>query len=101
MASGSTITQAEFLQPGRLAKVGVDAGAPILEQISDMAGFPEVYVNVTPIAVMFLAWLVVLVTFFVLAIQLFITLIEYKLRTLAGFVRSGEQKCEIQSLMGN
>jgi len=40
MASGSTITQAEFLQPGRLAKVGVDAGAPILEQISDMAGFP-------------------------------------------------------------
>src|SRR3546814_5484279 len=57
MASGSTITQAEFLQPGRLTKVGVDAGAPILEQISDMAGFPEVFVNVTPIAVMFLAWL--------------------------------------------
>ncbi|MCI2810453.1 P-type conjugative transfer protein TrbL [Eoetvoesiella caeni] len=86
MASGSTITQAEFLQPGRLAKVGVDAGAPILEQISDMAGFPEVFVNVTPIAVMFLAWLVVIVTFFVLAIQLFITLIEFKLTTLAGFV---------------
>ena len=86
MASGSTISQAEFLQPGRLAKVGVDAASPILEQISDMAGFPEVFVNVTPIAVMFLAWLVVIVTFFVLAIQLFITLIEFKLTTLAGFV---------------
>ena len=86
MASGSTISQAEFLQPGRLAKVGVDAAAPILEQISDMAGFPEVFVNMTPIVVMFLAWLVVIVTFFVLAIQLCITLIEFKLTTLAGFV---------------
>jgi len=86
MASGSTITQAEFLQPGRLAKVGVDAAAPILEQISDMAGFPDVFVNVTPVVVMFLAWLVVIVSFFVLAIQLFITLIEFKLTTLAGFV---------------
>ena len=86
MASGSTISQAEFLQPGRLAKVGVDAASPILEQISDMAGFPEVFVNMTPIVVMFLAWLVVIVTFFVLAIQLFITLIEFKLTTLAGFV---------------
>ena len=86
MESGSTISQAEFLQPGRLAKVGVDAAAPILEQISDMAGFPEVFVNMTPIVVLFLAWLVVIVTFFVLAIQLFITLIEFKLTTLAGFV---------------
>ena len=86
VASGSTITQAEFLQPGRLAKVGIDAGAPILEQIGDMAGFPEVFVNIDPIVVMFLAWLVVILCFFVLAVQLFITLIEFKLTTLAGFV---------------
>ena len=86
MASGSGMTAAEFLQPGRLAKVGVDAGAPILEQISEMSGFPEVFVNITPIVVLFLAWLVVILTFFVLAIQLFITLIEFKLTTLAGFV---------------
>jgi type IV secretion system protein TrbL len=86
VASGSTITQAEFLQPGRLAKVGIDAGAPILEQIGEMAGFPEVFVNLDPIVVLFLAWLVVVVSFFVLAIQLFITLIEFKLTTLAGFV---------------
>ena len=86
LASGSAITQAEFLQPGRLAKVGIDAGAPILEQIGDMAGFPEVFVNLDPIVVLFLAWLVVVMSFFVLAIQLFITLIEFKLTTLAGFV---------------
>ena len=82
----STLSMENFLQPGRLAKVGIDAGAPILKQIGDMAGFPEVFVNITPIVVMFLAWLIVLLCFFVLAIQLFITLIEFKLTTLAGFV---------------
>lgn len=51
-----------------------------------MAGFPEVFINITPIVVMFLAWFTVIVCFFVLAVQLFITLIEFKLTTLAGFV---------------
>lgn len=85
-ATGSAITMENFLQPGRLAKTGIDAGAPILEQIGDMAGFPEVFVNIDPIVVMFLAWLVVILCFFVLAVQLFITLIEFKMTTLAGFV---------------
>ena len=85
-ATGSAITMENFLQPGRLAKTGIDAGAPILEQIGDMAGFPEVFVNLDPIVVLFIAWLVVILCFFVLAVQLFITLIEFKLTTLAGFV---------------
>ncbi|WP_193075180.1 P-type conjugative transfer protein TrbL [Pseudomonas sp. FME51] len=86
VATGSTLSMENFLQPGRLAKVGIDAGAPILEQIGDLAGFPEVFVNLDPIVVLFLAWLVVILCFFVLAVQLFITLIEFKLTTLAGFV---------------
>ncbi|CAM3958883.1 TrbL/VirB6 plasmid conjugal transfer protein [Bordetella tumbae] len=85
-ATGSTLTMDNFLKPGRLAKTGIDAAAPILEQIGDMAGFPEVFVNLDPIVVMFLAWLVVILCFFILAVQLFITLIEFKLTTLAGFV---------------
>ena len=85
-ASGSTMTMATFLQPGRLAKTGIDAAAPILQQISEMAGFPEVFINIAPIVVMFLAWLIVIISFFVLAVQLFVTLIEFKLTTLAGFV---------------
>ena len=51
-----------------------------------MAGFPEVFTNLDPIVVLFLAWLMVILCFFVLAVQLFITLIEFKLTTLAGFV---------------
>ncbi|HCP6223724.1 P-type conjugative transfer protein TrbL [Pseudomonas aeruginosa] len=85
-ATGSAIKMENFLQPGRLAKTGIDAGAPILDQIGDMAGFPEVFVNLDPIVVLFIAWLVVVLCFFVLAVQLFITLIEFKLTTLAGFV---------------
>ena len=85
-ATGSTLSMENFLQPGRLAKVGIDAGKPILEQIGDLAGFPEVFTNLDPIVVLFLAWLVVILCFFVLAVQLFITLIEFKLTTLAGFV---------------
>ncbi|MGU1966840.1 P-type conjugative transfer protein TrbL [Pseudomonas aeruginosa] len=85
-ATGSAITMENFLKPGQLAKTGIDAGAPILEQIGDLAGFPEVFVNLDPIMVLFLAWLVVILCFFVLAVQLFITLIEFKLTTLAGFV---------------
>jgi type IV secretion system protein TrbL len=86
VASGSGLTQAQLLQPGQLAKVGVDAARPIMAQISDLTGFPEVFVNLDVIAVLFLAWLVVIVSFFVLAVQLFVTLIEFKLTTLAGFV---------------
>jgi type IV secretion system protein TrbL len=86
VASGSAMTQAQLLQPGRLAQAGVDAGRPIMVQISDLTGFPEVFANLDVITVLFLAWLVVIVSFFVLAVQLFVTLIEFKLTTLAGFV---------------
>jgi type IV secretion system protein TrbL len=85
-ASGSSMSQAQLLQPGQLAKVGIDAGRPIMEQIGTMTGFPEVFANLDTIAVLFLAWLVLIVAFFVLAVQLFVTLIEFKLTTLAGFV---------------
>ncbi len=85
-ASGSGMTQAQFLRPGQMAKVGIDAGRPIMAQISELTGFPEVFANLDVITVLFLAWLVLIVSFFVLAVQLFVTLIELKLTTLAGFV---------------
>lgn len=86
LTATGALSMETFLQPGRLAKTGIDAGAPILEQIGELTGFPEVFVNLDPIVILFLAWLVVIVCFFVLAVQLFITLIEFKLTTLAGFV---------------
>lgn len=86
VASGSALTEAQFLQPGRLAQVGIDSGRPLMEQLGDLTGFPEVFMNLDVVVVLLLAWLIVIVSFFVLAVQLFVTLIEFKLTTLAGFV---------------
>src|ERR1700693_3386805 len=38
-AGGGTLSQAQLLQPGRLAQVGIDAGHPILDSISGLMGF--------------------------------------------------------------
>src|SRR6266487_3401578 len=85
-ASGTGLSSAEFLRPGRIARVGLDAGRPILESISGLMGYVSFFENFVQIVVLLFAWIVVLLTFFILAIQLFITLIEFKLTTLAGFV---------------
>jgi len=87
LAAGSTLSIGNFLQPGRLAAIGVQAGQPILQQIGTMShGFTAVFSNLDMIVVLLLAWIVVVISFFILAVQLFVTLIEFKLTTLAGFV---------------
>src|SRR6201982_1252002 len=85
-ASGSSLSSADFLRPGRIAQVGLDAGRPILDSISGLMGYVSFFENFVQIVVLLFAWIVVLLAFFILAIQLFVTLIEFKLTTLAGFV---------------
>ena len=85
-AGGGTLTQAQLLQPGHYAQIGIDAGKPILTAISGLMGFTSFFANFVQIAILFISWLVVILSFFVMAIQLFVTLIEFKLTTLAGFV---------------
>ncbi|WFU39174.1 P-type conjugative transfer protein TrbL [Bradyrhizobium sp. CB82] len=85
-ASGTSLSSADFLRPGRIAQVGLDAGRPILESISGLMGYVSFFENFVQIVVLLFAWIIVLLAFFILAIQLFVTLIEFKLTTLAGFV---------------
>jgi type IV secretion system protein TrbL len=85
-AAGSGLSAEQFVQPGRVAQIGIDAGKPILLAASQLMGFVSFFENFVQIVVLLIAWLVVLVAFFILAVQLFITLIEFKLTTLAGFV---------------
>ena len=85
-ASGTGLSSADFLRPGKIAQVGLDAGRPILDSISGLMGYVSFFENFIQISVLLFAWVVVLLAFFILAIQLFITLIEFKLTTLAGFV---------------
>src|SRR6476469_927813 len=85
-ASGTGLSSTDFLRPGKIAQVGLDAGRPILQSVSGLMGYVSFFENFIQIAVLLFAWVVVLLAFFILAIQLFITLIEFKLTTLAGFV---------------
>ena len=85
-ASGSALSVGELLRPGRIAQVGLDAGRPLLQAISGLMGHVSFFENFVQITVLLFAWIVVLLAFFILAVQLFVTLIEFKLTTLAGFV---------------
>ncbi len=86
MASGTGFSAEDLLRPGRVAQTGLDAGRPLLEAISDLMGFVAFFENFIQIACLMFAWVLVLLAFFILAVQLFVTLIEFKLTTLAGFV---------------
>lgn len=86
LASGGAITTAELLQPGRIAQVGMDAAAPLIEAISDLMGFISFFENFLQIVILLVSWAIVILAFFIMAIQLFITLVEFKLVTLCGFV---------------
>ena len=87
-AAGSTLSADQFLQPGRLAQVGIDTGKPILQAAGQLMGFVSFFENFIQIFVLLIAWLVVLVAFFILAVQLFVTLIEFKLTTLRAGTRA-------------
>jgi type IV secretion system protein TrbL len=85
-AGGGAISADDLLRPGFIASTGFDAAKPLLDQVSQLMGPVAFFENFLTIAVLMIAWLFVILAFFVLAIQLFITVIEFKLTTLAGFV---------------
>ncbi|KFL26212.1 P-type conjugative transfer protein TrbL [Brucella intermedia] len=84
--SGTGFSTADLMRPGKVAQTGLDAGRPLLESISDLMGWVAFFENFIQIACLLFAWALVILAFFILAIQLFVTLIEFKLTTLAGFV---------------
>ncbi|EEG7839656.1 P-type conjugative transfer protein TrbL, partial [Salmonella enterica] len=86
MASGTGFSVTGLTRPGRVAQTGLDAGRPLLDSISDLMGWIAFFENFIQIACLLFAWALVVLAFFILAIQLFVTLIEFKLTTLAGFV---------------
>ncbi|RWQ22739.1 P-type conjugative transfer protein TrbL [Mesorhizobium sp.] len=85
-ASGGGLSADDLLRPGRIAATGFEGAWPLLDQASQLLGFPEFFGNALTIFVLLLAWFLVIIAFFILSIQLFITILEFKLTTLAGFV---------------
>ncbi len=85
-AGGGALTAGDLLKPGRLAGTGFAAAWPLLEQVSQLMGFTTFFDNFLTIAVLLFAWAIVIITFFILAVQMFVTIIEFKLTSLAGFI---------------
>ncbi len=85
-ASAGNVSADNLLRPGRIAATGFEGAWPLLDQASQLLGFPEIFGNALTIFVLVVAWFMVIIAFFILSIQLFITILEFKLTTLAGFV---------------
>ena len=85
-AGGASISADDLLKPGRLAGTGFSAAWPLLQQASKLSGFTTFFDNFLEIIVLIIAWALVILAFFILAVQLFVTILEFKLTSLAGFV---------------
>lgn len=85
-AGGSAIGAGDLLLPGRLGGVGFEAAAPLLVRVEELVGPVAFFENFVEISVLLIAWVIVIAAFFILAVQMFITILEFKLTTLAGFV---------------
>lgn len=84
-ATGAGLTTDDLLRPGKIAGIGYQAAWPLLNKAGSMMGLTTFFSHVVTVLVLLFAWIVVILSFFILSVQLFITIIEFKLTTLAGF----------------
>ncbi len=85
-AGGGMLSADDLLKPGRLAGTGFAAAWPLLDQASEMVGFTTFFDNFLTIMILLFAWALVIVAFFILAVQMFVCILEFKLTSLAGFI---------------
>jgi type IV secretion system protein TrbL len=80
-AAGSAVSLSQFAQPGTVAQTGLNAAFPLFDAAAHLSmwQFPLMFVLLA-------AYIIVILSFFVMAVQLFVTLIEFKLTSLAGFI---------------
>ncbi len=85
-AGGGALSADDLLKPGRLAGTGFTAAWPLLDQAQQLLGFTTFFDNFVTITVLLIAWAIVIVAFFILSVQMFVCVIEFKLTSLAGFI---------------
>ena len=86
-ASAASFGPADLLKPGLIAAEGLAASQPIFDHIGGLAPGPvEFFANMPEIVLLSIGGIIVIGAFFVLSIQLFVLIVEFKLTTLAGFV---------------
>lgn len=86
-ASAAGFGAGDLMRPGLVAAEGMAASKPVFDQISQIAPGPvEFFANIAEVSLLMAAGLIIIGAFFVLSIQLFVLIVEFKLTTLAGFV---------------
>ena len=72
--------------PGYIAHLGIQAVIPLLRRVKEMLGPVDFFLNFVEIVIFLLAALVVIVSFCILAIQVFLAFLEYRLLSLAAYL---------------
>jgi type IV secretion system protein TrbL len=85
-AAGGAMSVGDFMRPGVVAAIGLDAGQPLIDATADLVGPVGLFTNFVQIMILLIAWVIVVLAFFILAVQIFVTVLEFKLVTLAGFI---------------
>jgi type IV secretion system protein TrbL len=84
-AGGDTIQYSEFVDPSRVAGFGLTATAPMFEHIQNY-GAISAFKNFGDILITGISGLIILLAFFVIAIQIFITYLEFYIAAVVGFL---------------
>ncbi len=79
----ATLTTGQFFSPSSLLSIGWGLGDVLFQRASEAGGFTGISVAAF---FLFFSALVVALSFLIIALQVFITLLEFKLVTLGGFI---------------
>ncbi|MFC7333884.1 type IV secretion system protein [Rhodocista pekingensis] len=72
--------------PGAIARLGLSAASPLMWRVEEMLGPVDFFLNFLEIVLFLLAALIVLVSFAVLAIQVFLAFLEFRILSLAAYL---------------
>lgn len=85
-AGGGTLSRADFLNPGAILQQGWDIVRALGETPAPLETPLDVVGNLTDALILGLAMIGIILAFAVLALQIIVTLLEFKIVTLGGFV---------------
>ena len=85
-AGGNTMSLAQFASPGAIAQRGAQILAGINQQVDQLTGPVSTLVNINSISILIASEIGIIIAYIVLAAQVVVTMVEFKIVTLAAFV---------------
>jgi type IV secretion system protein TrbL len=85
-ATANQLSPERLMQPRFIAATGFDAAWPLIAAMKSLPYWSQLPSSLAMVLILGVSWFFVIIAFFVLAVQLLIIIIEFKLTSLAGFV---------------